>query len=130
MERNLSFRGVKLLLRNSSNPTTELPAMSLHPIFLFSLTVMVWLWSTTEASRFSRNEARCAVVCMNKGSEECRMCNTRIPMRFGKRNYRAMPAPAGYLYDLDKMEKPQQPDVRFLALVEGVDGADLDSDEI
>ncbi|GIX97604.1 hypothetical protein CEXT_691381 [Caerostris extrusa] len=60
--------------------------MGLHYTLIFSLIAIASIWYVAEASRFGRNEARCAVVCSNKDSEECRICNTRIPMRFGKRS--------------------------------------------
>ncbi|GFT95950.1 uncharacterized protein NPIL_285771 [Nephila pilipes] len=88
---------------------------------IFSLLAIASIWYIVGASRFGRNEARCAVVCSNKDSEECRICNTRIPMRFGKRNG-GMPSPVAYLYDLQTMPKP---DVKILALIGR--GDDLDS---
>ncbi|GIY21039.1 uncharacterized protein CDAR_42051 [Caerostris darwini] len=94
--------------------------MGLHYTLIFSLIAIASIWYVAEASRFGRNEARCAVVCSNKDSEECRICNTRIPMRFGKRSG-DMSSPVAYLYDLEKMPKPN---IRILALI---GRGDLDS---
>lgn len=65
------------------------------------------------------------VICSNRDSEECRMCNNRIPMRFGKRG--GAPKGSAYLYNLRKASKP---DVRVLAVIPGQDDSEDQSDEV
>ncbi len=85
----------------------------MRPCHAFVLCVLVCSVATT---RFGRNEARCLVFCGGRDSEECRTCNSRIPMRFGKRSARIP-----HLFDLGK-----EPDVRLLAIIAG---QSEDSDE-
>ncbi|KFM69177.1 hypothetical protein X975_07890, partial [Stegodyphus mimosarum] len=78
---------------------------------LFSVQLLV------EASRFGRNDPRCSVLCANsKSSDECRLCNTRIPMRFGKRSP-DLPT-HDYYYDLEENRKPN---FHILAVITGND---------
>nr|UNJ19513.1 Tx-400 [Heteropoda pingtungensis] len=93
-----------------------------HTLLLSALVSAVALVVLVEA--FGRNEVRCRVICSNRDSEECKICNNRIPMRFGKRSLVGHNA---YLYDLAEFGKPE---VRLLALVpDRGDSDDSYSDE-
>lgn len=95
-------------------------------LFLCSLIYVAALY-TMEATRLGRNEARCLVICSSRESEECRVCSSRIPMRFGKRVGKQQRKGSTYLYNLKDVEKPE--DVRLLALVSSPTEFEDDNDD-
>ncbi|KAF8767732.1 hypothetical protein HNY73_020638 [Argiope bruennichi] len=87
--------------------------MSLYHALIFSLMAIASICCMVEALRFGRNEMRCSALCMDKDSDDCKTCQNRTPMRFGKRS-EDLSSPVGYLYELERKAKPE---FRILALI-------------
>ncbi|CAL1272512.1 unnamed protein product [Larinioides sclopetarius] len=94
--------------------------MNLYHSLIFTLMAIASICYMVETLRFGRNEMRCAALCMDKGGDDCKTCQNRTPMRFGKRS-EDLPSPMGYLYELERKAKPE---FRILALIREKEEAD------